>query len=144
MCACACIIYADTLGASAFTWSACCTSRSRRARLIYGGRINYKEEIEKSVDRLWGAGVSNYLPFLRSEERSIISPASRNFAVEPSSRSPRTRRCLLVYFLGTLPEVQDSRAKVYLNKLLLSIVFNLWSSKTHQLGTILYLHFKNS
>lgn len=43
---------ADTLGASAFTWSACCTSRSRRARLIYGGRINYKEQIEKSVNRL--------------------------------------------------------------------------------------------
>lgn len=44
---------ADTLGASAFTWSACCTSRPRRAPLIYGDRINYKERIEKSVNRLW-------------------------------------------------------------------------------------------
>lgn len=44
---------ADTLGASAFTWSACCTSRPCRAPLIYGDRINYKEQIEKSVNRVW-------------------------------------------------------------------------------------------
>lgn len=44
---------ADTLGASAFTWSACCTSRPCRALLIYGDRINYKEQIEKSVNRVW-------------------------------------------------------------------------------------------
>lgn len=44
---------ADTLGASAFTWSAYCTSRPCRAPLIYGDRINYKEQIEKSVNRVW-------------------------------------------------------------------------------------------
>lgn len=44
---------ADTLGALAFTWSACCTSRPCRAPLIYGDRINYKEQIEKSVNRVW-------------------------------------------------------------------------------------------
>lgn len=54
MCMRACMYTrADTLGASAFTWSACCTSRPCRAPLIYGDRINYKEQIEKSVNRVW-------------------------------------------------------------------------------------------
>lgn len=54
MCMRACMYTrADTLGASAFTWSACCTLRPCRAPLIYGDRINYKEQIEKSVNRVW-------------------------------------------------------------------------------------------
>lgn len=54
MCMRACMYTrADTFGASAFTWSACCTSRPCRAPLIYGDRINYKEQIEKSVNRVW-------------------------------------------------------------------------------------------
>lgn len=82
---------ADTLGASAFTWSACCTSRPRRAPLIYGDRINYKEQIEKSVNRLWRTVSAIILLCLASlprvaHDRLSLAEARRGRNFRPSSR----------------------------------------------------------
>lgn len=85
---------ADTLGASAFTWSACCTSRPRRAPLIYGDRINYKEQIEKSVNRLWrtvSAIILLCLASLPVESRTIDYLSPRPDEVEIFDRRVESR-----------------------------------------------------